>query len=263
MKKVKLLVLALIIAMSSLAFIGCGSDQASSTTADQKADEKVYLVGTDAAFPPFESTLPSGEIVGFDVDLMNAIAEAAGIKVEIKHLGWDPMLKGVENGNADIGASGITINDERKEFYGFTEPYFEATQLIMVPSDSTVASLKDLEGQNIGVQSGTTGEIAVKKIFGDNYTGIKGYEDLPTAMADLLTGRTVAVVGDNAVLAELLKKSPDQKLKLVSDDTFDKEYYGFIVKKGNTELLEKLNQGLKTIKENGTYDEIYGKYFAE
>jgi len=272
-KTLKMGLLVFIFLFGMIGVIGCGANTASNETAssNQAAEEKpaaegtddVYVVATNAEFPPFEMTLPSGEITGFDMDLMEAIAEAAGINVEIKHFGWDVMLKSVENGSADIGASGITIRDDRKEIYDFTEPYFEATQLIMVPADSPVEAAADLADQNVGFQSGTTGETAAQNIFGKDYKGLKGYEDLPTAVNDLFTGRITAVIGDNAVLAEFVKKNPDKEFKLIKDDAFEKEYYGFIVKKGNQELLTKLQDGLKTIQENGTYEEIYNKYFAE
>ncbi|WP_235589106.1 basic amino acid ABC transporter substrate-binding protein [Tepidibacillus decaturensis] len=275
-KGIKMALLSIILLFGVIGLIGCGTSttsqpsektdqgQAADQNAEQTtAEDKTYVVVTNAEFPPFEMTLPSGEIVGFDIDLMNAIAEASGIKIKIQHTGWEAMLKAVENGNADIGASGITIRDDRKEMYDFTDPYFEATQLILLPEGSNISSAKDLEGKNVGFQSGTTGETAAQNIFGKDYKGLKGYADLPTAVNDLFTGRIAAVIGDNAVVAEFVKQNPDKKLQLVKDEAFEKEYYGFIVKKGNQELLSKLQDGLKKIKENGTYQEIYNKYFAE
>ncbi|GBF10558.1 basic amino acid ABC transporter substrate-binding protein [Tepidibacillus sp. HK-1] len=259
----KIGILSLILIIGSIGLIGCGASQENKTENQAKEGTKTYTVVTDATFPPFESTLPSGEVVGFDMDLVNAIAEVQGFKVNIQHVGWDPMMNSISTGKADIGAAGISIDDERKQSYDFTEPYFEATQYILVPEDSTVTSVDDLKGQNIGFQSGTTGEKAVQKVFGKDYAGAKGYVDLPTAVNDMLTGRIVAVVGDNAVLGEFLKQFPDKNLKVVKDDRFEKEFYGLMVKKGNQELLDQLNAGLKKIKENGKYQEIYNKYFAE
>lgn len=253
---IKVVLLALIVAIASFGFIGCSNQGASSS------DGKVYTIGTDAAYPPFEKQ-EGGQIVGFDIDILNAIAEEAGIKVEVKHTGWDPLFEGIDRGTVDAGISAITITEKRKETYDFSDPYFEATQLIMVPKDSAVTSLKDLEGKKIGVQTATTGEIAVQEAFGKTYKGIKGYDDTPAAVDDLVLGRVDAVVADNVVLQEYLKVLKNDKFKLIKDPSFEIENYGMMVKKGNSELLDKLNEGLKKIKENGKYDEIFKSYFAE
>jgi len=258
MKKARIGLLLFILMISSISLFGCGAKQENNVQG-----AKTYIVGTDATFPPFESTTPSGEVVGFDVDLIRAIADAQGFKVNVKHLGWDPMMKAIESGKADIAAAGISIDDERKQKYDFTEPYFDATQVILVPADSPVTSIDDLKGKNLGFQSGTTGEKAIQKLFGKDYSGAKGYEDLPGAVNDLSTGRIVAVIGDNAVVGEFMKNSQNNKLKIVKDSRFEVEHYGIMVKKGNTELLKQLNEGLKKIKENGKYQEIEGKYFAK
>lgn len=255
-KVMKLGLLSLVIIFASLGLAGCGGSE------DTTGADKVYKIGTDAAYPPFEKQ-EGGQIVGFDIDIINAVAEAAGIKVEVVHTGWDPLLQGVENGTVDAGISAITINDDRKKTYDFTEPYFEASQLIMVPSDSNITSLKDLEGKKIGVQTATTGDIAVQEAFGKTYAGLKGYDDTPTAVDDLLVGRLDAVVADNVVLQEYLKVLDNDDFKVVKDPGFEAEYYGIMVKKGNAELLDKLNEGLKIIKENGKYDEIYNNYFGQ
>lgn len=264
--------LALIFVLGSIGLTGCGSKETAQAPTNEPAktepapapaaEEKVYKIGTDAAYPPFEKQ-EGGQIVGFDADVLNAIAEAAGIKVELFHAGWDPLFEGIDRGTIDAGISAITITEDRKKVYDFSEPYFEASQLIMVPKDSTVTVLADLEGKKIGVQSATTGDLAVQEAFGKTYAGIKGYEDTPSAVDDLVIGRVDAVVADNAVLQEYLKVLNNDQFKVVKDPAFAVEYYGMMVKKGNTELLAKLNEGLKIIKENGKYDEIFNKYFAE
>jgi len=266
-KTLKIGLLALIFLFSSFGLAGCGGGQEQATEQDNSqgepaAEEQVYKIGTDAAYPPFEKQ-EGGKIVGFDVDIINAIAEEAGIKIDLFHAGWDPLFDGIDKGNIDAGISAITITEDRKKLYDFSDPYFEATQLIMVPKDSDVASLVDLEGMKIGVQSATTGHIAVQEAFGKTYEGIKGYEDTPSAVDDLIAGRVDAVVADNAVLQEYLKVLKNDNFKLVKDPAFEIEYYGMMVKKGNKELLNILNDGLKKIKENGKYDEIFQNYFAE
>jgi len=254
-KALKMGLLVFIFIIASIGMVGCSSDETAT-------DEKVYTIGTDAAYPPFEKQ-EGGDIVGFDIDIINAIAEEAGIKIDVVHTGWDPLFEGLKNGTVDAGISAITITDERKEIYDFSDPYFEATQLIMVPSDSNITTLKELEGKKIGVQSATTGDIAVQEAFGKTYAGLKGYDDTPAAVDDLLLGRVDAVVADNVVLQEYLKVLKSDDFKVVKDPAFEVEYYGMMVSKGNQELLDKLNQGLKAIKENGKYDEIYNNYFGQ
>lgn len=254
MKKGIIIFMAIIIVAVGL--VGCSSNQTASS------GENVYKVGLDATYPPFEN-LSGDKVEGFDIDIIKAVAEEAGIKINIKNTGWDPLFNGLDNGTVDIGISAITITDKRKETYDFSDPYFEANQLIMVLGDSSVKTLKDLEGQKIGVQSATTGDFVVQDTFGKTYKGLKGYEDIPTAVDDLLLGRIQAVVADNVVLQEYALKLKDKDIKLIKDPSFEVENYGITVKKGNTELLTKLNDGLKKIKENGTYQQIYSKYFAK
>jgi polar amino acid transport system substrate-binding protein len=122
--------------------------------------------------------------------------------------------------------------------------------------------LADLKGKKIGVQSATTGQFAVEKAFGKNYSGLKGYDDTPAAIDDLKLGRLDAVVADNGVVLEYVKKLGKDKFKVVEDSSFAPEHYGIIVKKGNKPLLDKINAGLKKIKEDGTYDKIYKEYFG-
>lgn len=238
-----------------------GAETGGQQPAGGAAEEKVYVVGTDAAYPPFQM-LEADKISGHDIDVMNAIAEAGGFKIEWRNTGWDPLFDGLDRGTVDIGISSITITEDRKKKYDFSEPYFEANQLILVKEDSTVTKLADLEGQNIGVQGGTTGEEVVKKAFGDTYSGLKSYDDMPSAIDDFFNGRVAAAVGDNGVIAYYANKNPNAKFKMIQDDSFEKEYYGIMVKKGNTEIMEKINAGLKTIKENGKLQEIYNEYFG-
>lgn len=264
LKKRKNWLAALVLSVAvGLVGAGCGSTNEPSNNDNSSADkEKVYVVGTDAAYPPFEKMEADG-ITGFDIDVINAVAEAAGFKVKVEHTGWEPLFDGIEKGTVDLGISAITITDKRKEDYDFSEPYFEAKQLILVKEDASVTKLSDLKGMNIGVQGATTGEEVVKKAFGETYEGIKSYDDTPSAVDDFFNGRVDAVVADNGVLSHYVKETGNTGYKLVDDNSFEKEYYGIMVKKGNTELLELINKGLKEIKDNGKLDEIYNKYFKE
>jgi ABC-type amino acid transport substrate-binding protein len=258
---------ALLLSMATLA--ACGSSSTAPAAKDQPkqdaaapAAEKVVQAGMHAEYPPFEKQEGNGKIVGFDVDILNAIADAEGIKVKLVNTGWDPLFEMIDKGQVDMGISAITIRDDRKKIYDFSDPYFEAKQLILVPKNSTITKLDDLKGKKVGVESATTGETVVQEKLGKTYSGIKGYDDAPSAINDLTNGRLDAVVADNGVVSEYAKKFGEGKFKTVDDPGIQPEYYGMMVKKGNSALLAKLNDGLKKIKSNGNYDGIYKKYFT-
>ncbi len=251
----KRLCMIILLAVAMLAVItGCSS---------QKSDDQVVNAGTNAEFPPFEKMEGSGEITGFDAELIQAITQAENLQLDFKHYGWDNMLNAVAHGQIDAGIAAVTITDERKKMYDFTAPYFEAKQVVLVPKSSPVQSLQDLKGKNIGVQSATTGEKVVQQAFGKTYPGLKRYDVVSSAIDDLKWNRLDAVVVDEAVNKEYIKQLGEEKYKTIEDPSIPKEYYGIIVKKGNNELLNRLNAGLKKIRENGTYDKIYNKYFGE
>lgn len=245
---------------ASVLLAACGSDDSSTGgTTDSGEEKKVYTAGTEATFAPFEYLDTNGNVVGIDKDILDAIGAEMGVEIQLENIGWDLVFEQVRSGGKDIGASGITITDERKEAYDFTDPYFEATQYILVPEDSTIESLADLEGKKISAQINTTGHIAAKKAFGETNPDIKAFENFPSAVMEMLNGGADATIGDNAVALEYMKNNPDAKLKVIEDPTFDKEYYGLMVKKGNEELLNMLNEGLAKIKENGKLKEITGQ----
>ncbi len=223
---------------------------------------KVYVVGTDAAYAPFESQNEKGEIVGLTVDVLSAVAAKAGIEIKFVNTPWEGIFNSLQQGDRDILASSITITDERKQTMDFTNPYFDAYQLIAVKATSKVAKFDDLKKLKVGVQTGTTGDEVVTKQQGKNSTNIKRFESTPLALKELESGGVDAVVADNGVVVNYVTNNPDAKFKTVSDKAFAPEQYGFAVKKGNAELLEKLNKGLADIKADGSYDTIYAKYFG-
>ncbi|MFY0744061.1 basic amino acid ABC transporter substrate-binding protein [Solibacillus sp. FSL W7-1472] len=242
-----------------LAACGTADDETSGSATSGEGGGKKLLVGTEATFAPFESMNDKGEIVGIDVDIMKAIGEEIGSEVEFRNVGWEPVFQQITNGELDLGASGITITDERKETYDFTDPYYEASLMIVVKEDSPIKTLDELKDQKVSVQINTTGHIAAQNLQGKSSSKILAYENQPIAFQEVINGATAAAFGDNAVVIEYLKNNPDSGLKAIESDQFEKEYYGFMVKKGNTELLNRLNEGLAKIKENGKLEEITGQ----
>jgi len=223
---------------------------------------KVYVVGTDAAYAPFESQNEKGEIVGFDIEVVAAIAEKAGIEVKFVNTPWEGIFNALAQGDRDLIVSAVTITEERKQTMDFSDPYFDAVQLIAVKENSKIAKFADLKKLKVGVQTGTTGDEAVSKLLGKTSTNIKRFESTPLALKELESGGVDAVVADNGVVINYVANNPGGKFKTVSDQDFAPEQYGIPVKKGNTELQAKLNKGLADIKADGTYDQIFTKYFG-
>lgn len=226
------------------------------------APAKVYVVGTDAAYAPFESQNEKGEIVGFDIEVVKAIAAKAGFEVKFVNTPWEGIFNALGQGDRDMIVSAVTITDERKQTMDFSDPYFDAQQLIAVKENSKIAKFADLKKLKVGVQTGTTGDEAVTKLLGKASTNIKRFESTPLALKELESGGVDAVVADNGVVIHYVANNPGGKFKTVADKDFVPEQYGIALKKGNTELQAKLNKGLADIKADGSYDKIYTQYFG-
>lgn len=231
-------------------------------SAPAPAPVKVYTVGTDAAYAPFESQNEKGEIVGFDIEVVKAIAAKAGFEVKFVNTPWEGIFNALGQGDRDMVVSAVTITEERKQTMDFSDPYFDAAQLIAVKEDSKVAKFADLKKLKVGVQTGTTGDEAVTKLLGKNSTAIKRFESTPLALKELESGGVDAVVADNGVVVHYVANNPGGKFKTVADAEFVPEQYGIAIKKGNTELLALVNKGLADIKADGTYDRIYSQFFG-
>lgn len=223
---------------------------------------KVVTVGTDAAYAPFESENEKGEVVGFDIEVVQAIAAKAGVEVKFLNTPWEGIFNTLAQGDRDMLVSAITITEERKQTVDFTEPYFNAQQLIAVRGESKIVDFAALKKLKVGVQNGTTGDEVVSKLQGKDSANVKRFESTPLALKELEAGGVDAVVADNGVVVHYVNNNPDVKFKTISDTSFATETYGMAVKKGNAELLAKLNQGLADIKADGSYDAIYTKYFG-
>ncbi len=224
---------------------------------------KKFVIASDASFPPMEFVDEAKNIVGFDVDLIQAIAKDQKIEVEIKNVAWDGIFAGLEAGQYDAILSSVTITDERKEKYDFSEPYFNANQGIVVRADDTaIKSEKDLAGKTVGVQIETTGAIAVRKIEGAK---IKQFDTPDLAMLDLVNKNVDAVVVDTPVAANYALQAAQFKGKLkIAGEIVTNEVYGMTVQKGDPKkLLPLFNAGLKNVKASGEYKRIYEKWIGK
>ena len=217
------------------------------------------VVCSSATYRPFAYESPTKEIVGYDVDIIKAVAQKAGLKIKIVNTPWTGIFAALNNGDVDLVISGVTINDKRKQSYDFTAPYFEARQLIAVPQSSNVKSLQDLAGKKVGVVTGSTGDDISSRAFGKTNPDIRRFESTPVVISELANSGLDAAIGDNGVIA--FRVQEHKTLKTVSDPSFPKEYFGIVVKQGNKALQDKLNAGLAAIKADGSYATIYKKWF--
>lgn len=220
----------------------------------------VIRIGTDAAYPPFEEIDEDGDFVGFDIDLMEAIAEDAGFEIEWINAPFDTIFTALAEGEFDAVISAATITEERGEIVDFSDPYFVSSQSIsvLVELEEMVAGPEDLEGLRIGVQLGTTGELyAQEEIDGIE---IFSFDTAPLAFQALADGQVDAVIVDTPTTEEILATNPELGAVIVGDPLTE-EFYGIAVNKDFPELLEAINISLANLIEDGTYAEIYEDWF--
>lgn len=284
MKK-NVLVLAAAICMAA-ALTACGSSKTNETTAapttaaetagdttaaeEPKADEtkaedttaaeteaaggKLVMV-TNAEFPPYEYH-DNNEIVGIDADIARAIAAKMGMELEIQDMAFDSLIPAVQSSKADFTAAGMTVTDDRKENVDFTDTYAKAAQVIIVMEGSEIATPDDLANKKIGVQTGTTGDIYSEDIEGADVQRFnKGME----AVMALTQGKIDAVVIDREPAKVFVTENEGLK---ILDEAFTEEEYAIAVKKGNTELLDKMNAAIKELKDSGELQKIVDKYIT-
>lgn len=223
------------------------------------AAPKSIKVATDATWPPMEMVDANKQIVGYDIDFLKAVAKEAGVAVEFKNTAWDGIFAGLDSGQYDAIISSVTITDERKAKYDFTDAYTSIGQILVVPkTDKTSKTIADLKGKKVGSQIGTTGAMEVKKVAG---VESKTYDEIGLAFEDMAAGRISGVVCDEPVAAHfaLQKKEYKEKFKIVGK-AFTKEGYGIVVKKGNKDLVALLNKGIKAVKAKKLDTKIHTKW---
>jgi polar amino acid transport system substrate-binding protein len=220
---------------------------------------KKIVFGSDATFPPMEFVDAQKNVVGFDVDMINAVAKAGGFEATVKNTAWDGIFAGLTAGDYDAVLSSVTITDERKGTMDFSAPYVNAGQVIIVPKATTnVSKPDDLTGKKVGVQIGTTGDIAVAKIA---KVTKKTYDEIGLAVEDLSIGRLDAVVVDSPIAANYVLQNEKYKAVLqIVGVPFTEEFYGVAVKKGNSKVLDLVNKGLAAIQKDGTLDKLKAKW---
>ena len=252
-KETKAISMVLIIAMVSIivALSGCTEEK-----------ENKIIVGTSADFPPFEY-MEGDKIVGFDVEMITDILTSQNYTVEVQDMAFDSLIAALQTNKIDVIVAGMSITEERLQEISFSNPYFEADQSVLIKSDSGIVinNESDLENLTVGVQTGTTGDDWVFETFVNTSKTpeekYKQYETYDLAVLDLKAGRIQIIVLDKPV-AEALSADGDLKIALT---IITNENYGIGVRKGDTELLQKINTGLAELKASADWDTLVNKYF--
>lgn len=264
-KSFSLLALAAVFTLSA-----CGGSQNSNSNSAASGAKaagldvnKTYIVATDASYAPMEY-MENNAVVGFSHDILDAAAKSQNVKLEFVNTPFKGLFANVDKGDSDIGLASITINDERKQQLDFSDPYFEATQMIVTTDrNANIKTFADLKTRPASVQAATSGDLILQDLQGKDSQNIKRFETMPLAFKELESGGVDAVVGDSSVVAYYVKQNPNAKLNTVVDPSFVKEHYGFAFKKGrNDGLREAINKGLAQIKSDGTYDKIHTQWFG-
>jgi polar amino acid transport system substrate-binding protein len=213
--------------------------------------------GSDTSFAPFEFSDEKGGYIGFDVDLVTAIAKKIGLEAVVVATAWDGIIPNLVADRYDIIMSAMTITEERQQQISFTDGYIDTNLAITTKIDAPITDAAGLADKVVGVQVDTTGQFEVEKVAG--VKEIKKYENSVAAIQDLLAGRVDAVVNDSPVNAYYTRDDPayGNTGKIGSDDQ-----YGYGIKQENTALREAMNAALAELKTDGTYDKIYAKWFG-
>ena len=225
-----------------------------SLSATALAKEKIY-VGTNAEFPPFEY-LENGKITGFDIELMNEIGKVLNADIKIQDMTFDGLLPALQLKKVDVVIAGMTATEERMKTVAFTQPYYTASQVIIVKEgDNSIKSFEDLKGKRVGVMLGFTGDTVVSEIEG---VKIERFNAAYAGIMALKADKADAVVLDSEPAKNYVKQNPG--LKLAEADAA-KEEYAIAIRKNDKALLEKIEKALTEIKANGTYDKLIEKNF--
>ncbi|MFL2029225.1 amino acid ABC transporter substrate-binding protein/permease [Loigolactobacillus zhaoyuanensis] len=231
------------------------------TSSASQAAEKTYTIGTDITYAPFDFQGANGQYTGIDIDLIKAIAKAENIKIQLKPVGFNAAVQAVEANQMDGVIAGMTITNERKQQFDFSDPYYYAGEVMAVTKDSKIKSFKDLRGKHVALKVGTQGAAYAKSIQKKYGFTITEFDQSNDMYNDVVTGNSAAAFEDYPVMAYGIQNGID--LKIVTKPAAGGNY-AFAVKKGeNPELLTKFNKGLKTLKKNGQYDKIIAKYLGK
>lgn len=246
MKLTKIISLILAALLLTVCFAACGN----------KDEGKTLKMATNAYFQPYEY-YDGDKIIGIDAEIAEAICEYLGYELEIVDMEFDSIITSIEEGSCDFGMAGMTVSAERLEDVDFSSSYATGVQVVIVKEDSAITSVDDIADSTgmIGVQLGTTGDIYASDDYGADR--VTSYNNGNSAVLALLGGSVECVILDNEPAKKLVEANPGLK---ILDTTYADEDYAICVQKGNSELLEKINEALDALTADGTIDGIVAKY---
>ena len=251
MKKIFALVLSILMVMSM--FAGCG--KAGSDNELNLVKEGKLIMSTNAAFPPYEMTDDNGKFIGIDVEIAEAIAKKLGLELVIDNMEFTAALEAAQKGKSDMVMAGVTVDPDREMVMDFSNSYAKGVQVVIVPENSTIKSIDDLEGKKIGTQMGTTGYIYCSDDYGEE--NVVAYDNGITAVQALLNSQIDCIVIDNAPAQAFVKENAGLK---ILDTEYAVEDYAIGFKKGNTALKDAVNEALAELIKDGTIQKIVDKY---
>jgi polar amino acid transport system substrate-binding protein len=257
-----LTVMALFLGLATASAAVPGNQPALPASAPADVKGKTFTIGTDTTFAPFEFRNGSGDLVGIDMDLLQAIAKNQGFTVNVKSLGFDAALQALQSNQVDGVIAGMSITDKRKLIFDFSDPYFDSgIQMAVAKSNNTVKSYADLAGKSVAVKRGSEGETFANSIKDQYNFTVKALDQSATMYDDVKAGNSVAVFDDYPVLAYGI--SQNNGLKAVTEKEAGSSY-GFAVNKGqNADLLSAFDTGLAELKANGEYQRILDVYLKD
>jgi lysine-arginine-ornithine-binding protein len=219
------------------------------------------VMGTESTFPPYEFRNEKNEIVGFDVDLANAIAKKLNRELKIEDMAFDSLIPALLSKKIDMVVAGMTITEARKEKVNFSDPYYE-TGLVWVvrADDDSIKTADDLKGKTLSTQTGTTSDIQASKIEGVN---MKRFQQFTDALLEVSAGRADACIVNEPTAIDYTMKNKDVKIggKLQFEGT-ERQYNGIALRKEDTQLLDGINKALKELKDSGEYDKLVTQWFG-
>ena len=274
MKKKLAMCLALILAVCTLA--ACGGSSSSTTDADSSTEEEteeegtsyatieegVLMVGVEIGYPPMEYFDEDGATpIGFDIELAQALADEMGLELELVDTAWDGIFAGVDTDKYDVIISSVSWTEERDENYNLSKTYVANAPVLVVPADSDIADIMDLEGKTVAVQMETTADYLIQEYIEEGLdTDLRQYEKVINTFDDLKAGRVDAVCTDSVVASYYLGDDANDYMTVWQSD--EAEPICMCLKKGNDELQAQLEEALDSIKASGQLGEIATKYFG-
>lgn len=262
MKTKKVLILAVMGMLCLAVMTACVQKEAEKSASAQ--GKPVYIIGLDDTFAPLGFTNEEGEIVGFDIDLAKEIGRRKNIEFRFQPIDWTMKETELNSKKIDMIWNGYTLTEKRKEKVDFSDPYFEDGQIIITLKDSDIQTIEDMKGKILSLQGESTALDAVKKQPGlyESMQSVVEYPSNNEVFQELETGRCDVIVVDEAMGRYYMKRN-DGSIYGVLDEDLGAESMAVGFRKGDDELRELINEGLRELKEDGTYDEIVKKWFAE